>query len=254
VLTGAGYDGFEADVWSSGVILYILLVGSFPFDKAIIEDFIGCIRDQRQFDVQSTFALDPEFISKMSADARDLLEHMLQTDPKKRISLNEVMAHPWTRVGGKTRRSGMLHKPRNFGSSHYYCELGQGKFCYWDTDAKKNLHHALHIGECDLIEGASNSDLSFTLVDRHDQNKQYKFVAPNLDCRKAWCSDISEEAMGDGSSGKKRLLKTKKEESMGSKNMEATLELADKLYKDGALTEAEYEEMRATAMALVSMA
>jgi len=246
VLTGHGYDGFEADVWSSGVILYIMLVGSFPFDKAIIEEFIGFIRDNRTYDVGTTFALETEYLNPLSSDAKDLIVQMLETDPEKRITLNEVMAHPWTRQGGKERKEGTLSKQRALFDKNYYCVLGKGKFSYYDDSSRKNLHHALHIGECSLIEGSSDSDLSLTIVDRKNNNKTYKFNAPDLQSRKDWADAIKKEALGDGESGGYRLADNSNaydETNMGSNQMELMLETANLLLEKGDITREDYNDM-----------
>ncbi|XP_002510594.2 calcium-dependent protein kinase 29 [Ricinus communis] len=86
--------GKEVDVWSAGIILYILLSGVPPFwgenEKGIFEAII-----KGQLDLQSS----PW--PKISASAKDLIRKMLARDPKKRITAAEALEHPWLKVGGE---------------------------------------------------------------------------------------------------------------------------------------------------------
>lgn len=86
--------GQECDVWSAGVIIYILLSGVPPFwDET----------EQGIFEQVLTGELD--FVSEpwpsISESAKDLVRKMLVRDPKKRLTAHEVLCHPWVRIGGE---------------------------------------------------------------------------------------------------------------------------------------------------------
>jgi serine/threonine protein kinase len=86
----AAFDGFSIDLWAAGVILYIMLTGFPPYDQAS--------RADQKFDiiVRGDLVRQLEDWSiNLSQDAGDLLQSMLQLDPRDRLTLAEVMAHPW---------------------------------------------------------------------------------------------------------------------------------------------------------------
>ncbi|XP_077214202.1 calcium-dependent protein kinase 20-like [Tasmannia lanceolata] len=80
--------GPEVDVWSAGVILYILLCGVPPFwaetEQGVAQAIIRSVVD---------FKRDPW--PKISDNAKDLVKRMLNPDPKRRLTAQEVLEHPW---------------------------------------------------------------------------------------------------------------------------------------------------------------
>ncbi|RCV16320.1 hypothetical protein SEVIR_3G131100v4 [Setaria viridis] len=86
--------GAEADIWSAGVILYILLSGVPPF-WAENEDGIFDAVLQGHID----FATDPW--PSISNSAKDLVKKMLRQDPKERLTAAEILNHPWIREDGE---------------------------------------------------------------------------------------------------------------------------------------------------------
>eukprot|EP01026_Neomeris_dumetosa_P062824 TRINITY_DN5955_c0_g1_i17.p1 TRINITY_DN5955_c0_g1~~TRINITY_DN5955_c0_g1_i17.p1 ORF type:complete len:514 (-),score=74.43 TRINITY_DN5955_c0_g1_i17:1536-3002(-) len=85
---GEQYDGEKRDVWACGVMLYCLLVTSYPFDP-------------RKYSQPMLFELIRKANYKfptncdISQEARRLVSCMIKPDPKKRYSIDEVVAHPW---------------------------------------------------------------------------------------------------------------------------------------------------------------
>uniref|UniRef100_A0A1J3G363 non-specific serine/threonine protein kinase n=2 Tax=Noccaea caerulescens TaxID=107243 RepID=A0A1J3G363_NOCCA len=84
--------GKEIDIWSAGVILYILLSGVPPFwaenEKGIFDEVI---KGEIDFETQPW--------PSISESAKDLVRKMLTKDPKKRISAAQVLEHPWIKGG-----------------------------------------------------------------------------------------------------------------------------------------------------------
>ena len=84
ILKGFPYDGFKTDIWCCGIILYAMLCGYLPFDG-----------DNNQEIFQSIVECKPEFPDFLEDDSVNLLIWILNSDPKERISIEEIKYHPF---------------------------------------------------------------------------------------------------------------------------------------------------------------
>ncbi|XP_024011473.1 calcium-dependent protein kinase 17 isoform X2 [Eutrema salsugineum] len=86
--------GPEADIWSIGVMLYILLCGVPPFwaesENGI---FNAILRGHVDFSSDPWPAISPQ--------AKDLVKKMLNSDPKQRLTAAQVLNHPWIKEDGE---------------------------------------------------------------------------------------------------------------------------------------------------------
>ena len=94
-----GYDGVMADIFSLGVVLFILVMGFYPFDKPNITD--NRYKYISKKDYINFWKKTEQKISSSSSyngvshEFKDLFEKMVSYRPKERISISEIKKHPW---------------------------------------------------------------------------------------------------------------------------------------------------------------
>ncbi|CAL1601458.1 unnamed protein product [Knipowitschia caucasica] len=84
LIQGKAYIGSEADVWSMGVLLFALLCGYLPFDDD------NCVVLYRK--ISRGIYDNPHWLSPGSVL---LLNQMMQVDPKRRLTVRQLLDHPW---------------------------------------------------------------------------------------------------------------------------------------------------------------
>lgn len=88
LLSAHPYIGPEVDVWSFGVVLYVLVCGKVPFDDQDVSVLHEKIKRGKV-----------EYPDFLSSEVVSLLSRMLVVNPNKRAGLAEVMSHPWMTRG-----------------------------------------------------------------------------------------------------------------------------------------------------------
>ena len=107
MLSGEPYQGITTDLWSSGIVLYSMLVGSLPFDEQEIQNLYEQIKIGK-FYLPSTLSLE----------AIDFMKKLLVVDPQKRMGLNEIKNHPWFKM-----EKNPIYKGINIDIEEFPCDM-----------------------------------------------------------------------------------------------------------------------------------
>lgn len=84
LLSGLPYDGQKSDIWSLGILLYVMLNGKIPWTSTNQKQLIDEIRNANVF-----------LPFSMSEEARDLLSQIIAKEADQRISIDDILNHPW---------------------------------------------------------------------------------------------------------------------------------------------------------------
>ncbi|XVF31023.1 hypothetical protein REPUB_Repub16aG0109600 [Reevesia pubescens] len=92
VVMGRAYNE-KIDVWSAGVVLYVMLAGVPPFYGETAEEIFKAV-------IRGNLRFPTRIFGSVSAEAKDLLRKMICRDVSKRWSAEQVLRHPWILNGG----------------------------------------------------------------------------------------------------------------------------------------------------------
>ncbi|XP_034032342.1 death-associated protein kinase 2 [Thalassophryne amazonica] len=93
--------GLEADMWSIGVITYILLSGASPFLGDTKQETLGNISAMN-------YEFDEELFSSTSELAKSFIRQLLEKSTRKRLTIHEALNHPWIKSHGHMEDSAAL--------------------------------------------------------------------------------------------------------------------------------------------------
>ncbi|KAK9810565.1 hypothetical protein WJX73_001103 [Symbiochloris irregularis] len=93
IISNQKYNGKMVDVWSAGVMLYVMLFCKYPFERKEDE------RDPQRFQkvLQRIARVEYEFPARtpVSDQCKDLLRRILVADPAQRLQIPQLQQHPW---------------------------------------------------------------------------------------------------------------------------------------------------------------
>lgn len=153
ILSKKGYDGAKVDVWSCGVILFVLTAGYLPFNDPNLMSMYKKI-------YKGEFRC-PKW---MSSDLRRLLSRLLDTNPETRITVDQIIHDPWFKKGGL--------KELRFYDSDYYDGIVD------DSTKDEGQERGSNLNAFDIIAFSAGLDLSGLLDDSYDSvNDGERFVS-----------------------------------------------------------------------------
>ncbi|XP_010922709.1 CBL-interacting protein kinase 18 [Elaeis guineensis] len=163
VINRKGYDGAKADIWSCGVILFVLLAGYLPFHDSNLMEMYRKI-GKGEFKCPSWFPFE----------ARKLLFKILDPNPSTRISIAKIMENPWFRKGfddkimnneEETKENATVDVAAVFGSSESNT-----------VEGKQDSVRVTNLNAFDIISLSAGFDLS-GLFEEKDHMKEARFVS-----------------------------------------------------------------------------
>ncbi|KAL0324358.1 UNVERIFIED_CONTAM: Calcium-dependent protein kinase [Sesamum calycinum] len=178
VLVG-GYNQ-AADVWSAGVILYILLSGMPPFwgkTKSAIFDAVRA--------ANLCFHSDPW--DNISMSAKDLISRMLCLDPSKRITAAQVLAHSWTKDTSRSQVTQELYRQDNLSCQ----QLEVGSYSFSSLNAYRDHDFSFRDGSPVIVNSeqedspvfSCRSSFSSTLINQVTPSSASGAVYPGSCCK-----------------------------------------------------------------------
>ncbi|KAM9468482.1 serine/threonine-protein kinase SIK2 isoform 1-T1 [Clarias gariepinus] len=187
VFEGQQYEGPQLDIWSLGVVLYVLVCGALPFDGPSLPVL-------RQRVLEGRFRI-PYF---MTEECEHLIRRMLVLDPSKRLSVAQIKEHKWMVLEVPVQRTLLYQQPSTAGD-----DPGLGEY----SEQVLRLMHSLGIDQHKTIESLQNKSYNhfaaiyYLLVERLRAHRSSFPVEPRLDVRQRRPSTIADQTMVKSSSG-----------------------------------------------------
>ncbi|EOY20050.1 hypothetical protein QUC31_005842 [Theobroma cacao] len=163
VINRKGYDGAKADIWSCGVILYVLLAGYLPFHDS---NLIAMYRKISKADYK--------FPGWFSPEVTKLLSRILNPNPKARISIAKIMSNPWFKKGFNSKP---VQRKAEKELAHVDIDAVFGSETnHIAFEAKKDMAKLTNLNAFDIISLSSGFDLS-GLFAENDKKKDVQFTS-----------------------------------------------------------------------------
>lgn len=165
VICRKGYDGAKADIWSCGVVLFVLLAGHLPFYDQNIMEMYRKIR-KAEYECPDWF----------SPQVRRLLSRMLDPNPHTRISIDKIMESSWFRKGLDSKPASARDKIEDTLTPNIDTDDVLKLSCF-DNASKLALTKPTTLNAFDIVSlFSSGLDLSGFFVS-NDQKDEAQFIS-----------------------------------------------------------------------------
>ncbi|XP_034996157.1 serine/threonine-protein kinase SIK2 [Zootoca vivipara] len=179
VFEGQQYEGPQLDIWSMGVVLYVLVCGALPFDGPTLPIL-------RQRVLEGRFRI-PYF---MSEECEHLIRRMLVLDPSKRLTIAQIKEHKWMLVEVPVQRPILYPQGQEN-------EPSIGEY----NEQVLRLMHSLGIDQQKTIESLQDKSYNhfaaiyYLLIERLKSHRSSFPVEQRLDSRQRRPSTIAEQTV-----------------------------------------------------------
>ena len=105
-----GFDGVKNDIFSLGVLLFVITIGCFPFERASYSD------EKFKFIIKKNYRRYWEFFNyiEISEEFKDLINNLICVTPSQRLSTDEILEHPWIKKYTMINFENEIHSQAEF--------------------------------------------------------------------------------------------------------------------------------------------
>ena len=96
-----GFDAIKNDIFSLGVLLFVITIGNFPFINASFSD------EKYRYIVKKNYERFWEFFSdiEISEEFKDLINKLISINPSQRLEIKQILEHPWLKKYDKQKNN-----------------------------------------------------------------------------------------------------------------------------------------------------
>jgi len=88
IIQGIPYIPTSHDTWSLGIVLFIMVCGTMPYDDSNVRQMV---KEQLAHKIR----FPPQAAYNLSLQCKDLISKLIEPDPKRRLTIQQIQQHPW---------------------------------------------------------------------------------------------------------------------------------------------------------------